>query len=286
MDPVAPTCVEFLLERYAALLLDASGVLLDAGGPLPGAVSLVRRLNGTGKPYFVLTNDASRLPESAAAYFRGFGLDIEPARIITAGSLLPAWFAARGLQGADCVVLGPPDSERYVERAAGRVVSPDAPFAVLVIGDETGFPFLETVDRVLSGLCLRLDSGADVALVLPNPDLVYPRGGGGFGFASGSLALMFEAALALRYPRRPELRFARLGKPGSGLFREAAHRAGSRDLVMLGDQLATDILGANRFGIDSVLVGGGVTRARPGLEPGGPRPTFYLEGLEQGPRDG
>ena len=67
--------------------------------------------------------------------------------------------------------------------------------------------------------------------------------------------------LALRYPQRPDLRFTRLGKPGPALFAEAERRAGTRDLVMLGDQLETDILGANRYGIDSVLVGGGVTVA-------------------------
>jgi len=48
---------------------------------------------------------------------------------------------------------------------------------------------------------------------------------------------------------------------------------------MVGDQLGTDILGANRFGIDSVLVESGVDRW---LEPGDetPRPTYLLAGLQ------
>jgi HAD superfamily hydrolase (TIGR01450 family) len=274
------TSIEVLLDRYPALLLDASGVLIDAAGPLPGAVPLIRRLNRLGTSYFVLTNDASRLPDSTAEYFNGFGLDIAPERIITAGSLLRGWFAKQGLQGRRCTVLGPPDSERYVEDSGGALVGLGEPFEVLVIGDETGFAFLETIDTVLSLLCRRLDSGAEVSLALPNPDLIYPKGGKGFGFASGSLAAMYEGALALRYPQRPDLRFARLGKPGPALFAEAERRAGTRDLVMLGDQLETDILGANRYGIDSVLVGGGVTVA--GVEgiQGAVVPTYYLPGLE------
>jgi len=37
------------------------------------------------------------------------------------------------------------------------VVAPEEPFEVLVIGDETGYPFLETVDTVLSGVFQKFD---------------------------------------------------------------------------------------------------------------------------------
>jgi len=65
------------------------------------------------------------------------------------------------------------------------------------------------------------------------------------------------------------------------MFEAAARRFPERtraEMVMVGDQLGTDILGANRFGIDSVLVETGVDRW---LEPGGvtPRPTCLLAGL-------
>jgi len=43
-------------------------------------------------------------------------------------------------------VLGPVDSVQYVEQAGEQVVPPAELFDVLVIGDESGFPFLETVD--------------------------------------------------------------------------------------------------------------------------------------------
>ena len=220
------TSIEVLLDRYPVLLLDASGVLIDAAGPLPGAVALIHRLNRLGTSYFVLTNDASRLPDSTAEYFNDFGLDIASERVITAGSLLRCWFAEKGLQGKRCMVLGPRDSERYAEDAGGALVRLGEPFEVLVIGDETGFAFLETIDTVLSLLCRRL------------------------------------------------------GKPGTALFAEAERRAGTRDLVILGDQLGTDILGAHRFGIDSVLVGGGVTATRPEVIQGAVVPTYYLPSLE------
>jgi len=65
------------------------------------------------------------------------------------------------------------------------------------------------------------------------------------------------------------------------LFAEAERRAGTCDLVMIGDQLATDILGARGYGLDSALVETGLAPPTPG----GPEmaPTFVLSGL--GDRD-
>ena len=149
-------------------------------------------------------------------------------------------------------------------------------FDVLVIGDEAGFPFLETVDSALSSLFRRLDNGDHVRLVLPNPDLIFPKTDTGFGIASGSIALMFEAALQLRYPGRSDLSFDRLGKPYKAIFEEAFRRSGTKDMVMIGDQLETDIRGANAFGIESVLVSTGITPNRSEILSESLRPSFYI----------
>jgi HAD superfamily hydrolase (TIGR01459 family) len=268
-----------LIERYTVLLLDAYGVLVGTEGALPGARELIARLNRAGKPYYLLTNDASKLPETASRRYRGFGLDIAPERIISAGALLPACFAEHSLRGSRCAVLGTADSVRLVEHAGGVPVALGEDFETLVVCDENGFPFLEGIDRVLSALYSRLDRGDDVHLILPNPDLVFLKSAGEFGIASGAMALMFEAALALRYPERPGLRFLRLGKPHTAIFHEALRRSGTRDMVMIGDQLATDIRGAREFGLDAALVAGGISTDIPASLPAHLRPTHLLSRL-------
>lgn len=278
-DGVPSITVEALIDRYAVLLLDAYGVLVSSRGPLPGAAALIERLNAAGKAYYVVTNDASRLPSTTVARYGRWGLELTPDRVITSGQLLIPHFEARGLRDAPCAVLGPADSAAYVAEAGGAIVAPSEPFRALVIGDESGFPFLETVDTVLSRLLRTLDAGEPVDLVLPNPDLIYPVGSGDFGFASGSVAVMFEAALAMRYPVRTDLRFARLGKPYPPLFEEAVRRSGTRDMVMVGDQMDTDVRGAHAFGIDSVLVGTGVSVLPTAFSPDQPRPTYRLPSL-------
>ena len=271
--------MEKLIADYSVILLDAYGVLVDMQGALPGAQDLVENLNRMNKPYFILTNDASKLPETSARLYRKLGLDIAPERIITSGTLLKDYFITNHLIKARCVVLGPKDSDRYVEAAGGQRVSEHEAFDVVVLADESGFPFLETVDSVLTALFHKLDRRETVHLVLPNPDLIYPKANKGFGIASGSAALMIEAALRLRYPNRDPVSFVRLGKPHAAIFKEALRRSGTRDMIMIGDQLETDIQGANAFGIDSVLIDGGVTQIEAADLSERIRPTYHLTAL-------
>ncbi len=80
--------IEEIIDRYAVLLLDAFGVLVHASGALAGAAQLMDKLNRSGKPYYILTNDAAKLPATAADRYGRYGLEIDPKRIISSGSLL------------------------------------------------------------------------------------------------------------------------------------------------------------------------------------------------------
>lgn len=278
MTPTKDTTMQELIARYPVILFDSFGVLASSNAVLPGAVELIANLNAIAKTYFVLTNDASALPESRSENYAKLALNIKPEQIITSGGLLSRYFADEHLQGLRCVILGPEDSVRYVQIAGGEVVPIGADFDAVVIGDQSGFPFLETMDQVMTDLFRKTDKGENVRLILPNPDLIYPDGDG-FGFASASIAMLLESALKLRYPERDDLHFIRLGKPHEAIFAEALRRSGTRDMVMIGDQLETDIKGANDFGLDSVLVGTGIAALDLSWAPESMRPTYTLRSL-------
>lgn len=267
-----------LIERYEVLLLDAYGVLVDSSGARPGARHLIDHLNNTGKAYYIVTNDSSRLPTTASERYRSFGLCIDAERIVVSGSLLGNHFLDNSLNGANCVVLGTEDSTQYVVHAGGRIVSLADPFDVLAIGAVPKDFSTRAVEQIMNTLFRRFDSGSDVHLILMNPDLLYPSGPDRFRLAAGSLALVLEAALALRYLGRPEARFVRLGKPHSAMFEEVRRRSGTMSMVMIGDQVETDVRGANDFGIDSVLLGTGIVGATDSL-PVGLRPTYRMHAL-------
>jgi HAD superfamily hydrolase (TIGR01450 family) len=259
---VPQTTVSGLLERYDALLIDAYGVLVQGDTAIPGVAAFIDHLNARGTSYLILTNDASKTPKTTSAKLASFGISVPSEQIVTSGSLLSDYFAENGLVKKRCVVLGTEDSFTTVREAGGAIVDPESAEGVdvVVVADEEGYAFLDRVDATVSLLFRQLDRGASVDLVLPNPDLFYPKGPEAFGIAAGSVALVIEAALNLRYPDRGDLRFVQLGKPHRPIFAEAERRTGTSNMVMIGDQLATDIQGAIDYGIDSVLVTTGLTR--------------------------
>ena len=268
-----------ICDQYQAVLLDAYGVLVHSRGAMPGAVDLIQHFNDHGKPFRVVTNDSSRLPAQCSQRYQQLGLQIQPEQVITSGSLLIPWFRERGLQGCRTVVLGPADSRRYVELAGGEVVPATSDlFDVLVICDQSGFDFISTLDTLLTTLVHLVEGGRPPQLVLTNPDLIYPSGAGSFGYTSGAAALLLEAALQLRFPGVDCPHFHRLGKPYVPIFNQAFVDLGTRQVVMVGDQLVTDIAGARAAGIDSVLVGTGVVT--PHVELTGPiTPTWVVPDL-------
>jgi ribonucleotide monophosphatase NagD (HAD superfamily) len=256
VDPTSTT-IGALLERYDGLLLDAYGVLVDARGLLPGAAALLAELARRDTPFAIVTNDASRSPATYVERFARLGVTVAADRIVTSGSLLPGYFRDRGLAGARTCVLGTADSIGFVVEGGGVPIAlePGMELDALAVCDDSGTPFVPGIELAFSAIVRAVHAGRLPALVLPNPDLIYPKGDGEYGYTAGAMALLIEAALARRFPGR-DLRFEHLGKPAPHLFLEARRRLGDARVVMIGDQLETDIAGAHAAGIDAALVSG------------------------------
>jgi HAD superfamily hydrolase (TIGR01450 family) len=271
---MTPIPIAELLDRYDGVLLDVYGVLLDGAGPLPGARELIAELVRRGQPFAIVTNDASRSAETYAERFARLGLPIGAERIVTSGSLLPAHLRALG-PGLRTCVLGTADSLAYA-RAGGAIpvtLARGMEIDALAVCDDEGFEFLAGTELALSAVVRAMESGRRPALILPNPDLVYPKSAGELGLTAGAIALVIEAVLARRFPGA-QLVFDRLGKPSPHLFAAAARLLDVPRLVMIGDQLETDIAGAHAAGIDAAWLAG-ITREIAGAI----APTWILEGL-------
>ena len=271
------TSLNALLETYDGFLLDAYGVLVTGRGPLEGAADFVQLLRDRGKAFSIVTNDASRLAETCAERYQSLGIHIEAHEVLTSGSMITEVFQEETLKGAKTMVLGTDDTRTYVTRGGGELLAlePGLEPEIVVVADEGGYNFLESVEAVLSALCKVIDAGRTPRLYVANPDIIYPKREGEFGYTGGAVAMLLEAGLNRRYPDRDN-RFTGLGKPYSPIFNAAKKRHPDGKLVMVGDQLDTDILGANNAGIDSVLMLSGVA---PSSYESGPQPTYVLKDL-------
>jgi 4-nitrophenyl phosphatase len=256
-----PISAAEITQLCQGLLLDSYGVLVNSAGALDGAAAFIGHLNERRFPYAVVTNDASRTPESISRWYTELGFSIAPPNIISSGLLVAEYVADQALAGARARVLGPADSIQMMKDAGLEVIplgDTEAEAEVVVLCDEAGYPFLRTLDYTLSMIWRRQKRGEQTHLLLPNPDRVYPRSSGSLGLGAGAVAAALESALAAALPDRAGVHFIPLGKPHAPIFERAKSALGQEPLCMVGDQLETDIAGAKNAGLLAALVGTGV----------------------------
>lgn len=249
---------EQLCENFDGFLFDAYGVLVDSEGVLPGAAEFLQRLRALGKPFRIVSNDASTTPEAKVERWANRGLAIEAEELLTPWQVLASESTPVCLQGLGCFLIGTPLSRMMLWMAGGELVDTASALDALVIADEVDDHVLHRCDEALSLVVKAIKNGREPRLVLVNPDLIYPSGRG-FGFTSGSLALMFEASLKRLFGK--EYRFTPIGKPEPHLFELGLSSLGvpREKVVMIGDQLETDVAGALAVGVQPVLIGTGIT---------------------------
>jgi HAD superfamily hydrolase (TIGR01450 family) len=250
-----------LVDRYRVIFFDAYGVLKNASGVIQGIPDLLSWLIRRGKDVYVITNDASKSPaRMAEAYTHPeHGVLIPASRNISSG-LLAKDFLRSKIKTGRVAYLGKESSAFYV-RSAGLTplhiseCGVGQELAAIALLDDEGYDWFRDINLTLN---LMRESNAPV--VVANTDLAYPLDGARIGLAVGSLASMLERIVSKT--------FIRFGKPDTMMFSHAfasAH-ANNPDLkkgevLMVGDTLETDILGANTFGIDTALVLSGNTKA-------------------------
>ncbi len=268
-----------LIVAYDGFLLDAYGVLVTSGGLLPGAVEFLGALRSAGKPFCLISNDASTYPARKVEGWAARGLEIQTDELLTPWQLLASSETPFDLKGRSCALVGSEDTVGLLEAAGGSTASPGEPVEVLVLADETVPGLLGCCDRALDqAVQTYRDTGSLPPCLLVNPDVIYPTGVG-FGFTTGALAAMFE--VALKRSTGETLETVPVGKPEPHLFRLGLRQLGlpATRVAMLGDQLETDIAGARAAGVVPVLLGTGVTdreKAQESLRPG----EFFMSGLD------
>ena len=247
-DPARP------LAGVRAFVLDADGVLLYRGIPIPGAVGAIETLKARRLPYRVVTNfSSSHRSTLARAFADATGLPAEPELIITAASAAAAWTAVHH-PGQSLYVLAQPDAMR--EWKGQRVVTPDeadardAAVDAVVIGDAGDALSYRNLDIAFR----HLRKGAAFIAMHRNPWWMTERGP---TLDAGSLVAGLEFALG----RKAVI----CGKPSPVVFREAVgelrgdvRAAGgaalrTRDVAMVGDDPEADVAAAKRVGLRGIL---------------------------------
>jgi glycerol-1-phosphatase len=256
---------EPLDTAYDVALLDLDGTVYLAGAAIAGAAEALRKAAAAGMRLAYVTNNASRTPAAIAALLVGFGVSATPQDVVTSAQAAARMLAERLPAGAAVLVVGGSGLRMALRERGLRPVSTAAerPQAV-VQGYAPGISYslLEEGGLAVAAGALFVASNAD--LTLPTRRGSQPGNGA------------FIQVIATATGVRPLV----AGKPEPPLQKESVLRTGAKHPLMVGDRLDTDIEGANRVGLDSLLVLTGVTGpAEAILAPPGQRPTYLAEDL-------
>jgi phospholysine phosphohistidine inorganic pyrophosphate phosphatase len=226
----------------AAYLLDLDGTLYAAGTAVPGAPAAVERLRRAGVPFRLVTNTTSRSRAMLVERLGSYGFRIGAEEVFTA-TLAGASLAREAGYRALAPFLPPPALEDLAgfDLVGGVSRRPGAPDAVVLgdLGEGWTYAALqEAFEYVMAG----------AAIVALSRDRYWRRG--------ESLALDAGPFVrALEYATGVEAQVA--GKPSSAFYAAALASLGlgvSPDAVMVGDDLWSDVEGAQRAGLQGWLV--------------------------------
>jgi len=234
-----------LVSGFDLVLLDLDGVVYLGDAPVPGAVEALRRVRDRGVAVHFVTNNARRTADEVAERLRRLGVEAAADEVTTSAQGAGAALARQYPAGSPVLVVGSAALSDEVRRA-GMVptgTAGDGPVAV-VQGYAPDIDWPQLAEAVVA-----VRAGA--AWIATNLDATLPSERGPLP-GNGSLVAAVAAALG----RQPD---QVVGKPEPALFAEAVRRRGAHRPLVVGDRLDTDIEGANRAGLASLLVLTGVT---------------------------
>jgi phospholysine phosphohistidine inorganic pyrophosphate phosphatase len=224
-----------------ALLFDMDGVLYNSEEPIRGAADTVAWVRSREIPHLFVTNTTSRGRDALAAKLARFGIPASPDEIMTPCEAAADWLRSRGaanvalfLRSAarpafDGLDLLPEDAESGAD--------------YVVIGDLASAWDFATLNRAFR----LLHSNPEAALIALGMTR-YWKAADGISLDVAPFVVALEHAAG----RKALV----LGKPAAEFFQAAADRLGvpNREILMVGDDIESDIAGAQLAGMRAALM--------------------------------
>jgi HAD superfamily hydrolase (TIGR01458 family) len=224
------------------VLLDLSGTVYEGDELIPGALETVERLHASHIPVRYLTN-SSRIPRSKIlSRLQGMGFNVRASEIFTAPDAIQDYLREHRL--SPWLLIHPAIEEEFTEfhgQSPDTVVICDAAYA---------FTY-ENMNRAFRMLL-------DGARLLAVGDNRYFKETDGISLDAGPFVRALEYAA--------DCEAIILGKPSPAFFHAAVTQLGCKpsEVLMVGDDVYTDINGALKAGLKAALVRTG--KYRPGDE--------------------
>jgi HAD superfamily hydrolase (TIGR01459 family) len=273
MTPRLISGVSDIVEDYDALLVDLWGCVVDGIVAFPAALDCLRRIRAAGRTVIFVTN----VPRPGSVVRARLGeLGVTPDcydGLVTSGDATidalnrrdDSWHAAFGERFYH---IGANRNEELVNQIRGSDAAIGEADYILTTGFRSRSGETPEIYRPIFAQAL----ARRLPMVCANPDQAS---------AHGDRIVYRAGAVAQAYlDQGGDVRFH--GKPHERIYRMAFDMIGRADrsrVLMIGDNLATDVLGAQSAGIDALWIAGGLHADEIGLAEGSPLDLQKAAGL-------
>ena len=255
--------------RPSGILFDLDGVLYNASQLIDGAVGAIEWVQQQGIPHLFVTNTTSRPRAVLVEKLSTFGFSVSQEDILTPAVAAAGWLRSREA-GQIALFVRPATRIEF----AGLACLPDhaeTGASYLVVGDlgsSWDYPTLNRAFRLLHAN----PRAHMIALGMTR----YWQTEDGVSLDVAPFVVALECAAG-----RKAMVF---GKPQEAFFHAAAEklRLPAAEVLMIGDDIVTDIGGAQSAGLQGALVRTG--KFRPGDVEGPVKPNFVLDSIAELPR--
>lgn len=223
-------------------VIDLDGTMYRGNEIIPSAKKFIDTLIERDEEFFFLTNNAKRTKRQNVEHMEQMGYQgIKEEQFFTS-SMAAAIYAKQHYEGKNAYYIGQDGLKEALEDQ-GFIISEENVDFVFVGLDTTG-----TYEKYSKALTFLLDHAK---LIGTNDDrlLAQPNG---FSIGNGSIVAMYEYATNKKSPK--------IGKPHTPILDAALeymHKT-KEEIVLVGDNLETDILLGTRSGVETVFVTTGV----------------------------
>jgi len=247
------------LTNIGALIVDMDGVLWHGDQPLPGLANFFNALRNRQRPFILATNNSSMTPDQYVVKLERMGVPVTRDEILTSGMATALYLAEHpdidpastnvfviGENGArqPLVDRGFTLTEEYPRNETRKNIE-DSRVDIVVCGLDRELSW-----NKLATAALNIRNGAK--FIGTNADTTLPSERG-VSPGNGAILAALEAATGIA----PTI----IGKPEPIIYQQALALLGvdPAETVAIGDRLDTDILGAVRTHIRSILVLTGIS---------------------------
>ena len=230
-----------IFNEYDVFFIDIWGVLHNGLNLFQNSVEVLEKLEKNKKRYVLLTN-APRPNLTVIKYLKKMGLDEKKAQqVYTSGQA--ALDHLKTINSKNFFHIGPPrDFDLFKTFENYKVEKIDSCDFLLCTG-----LFDDHVSELTFYEELLLDH-IDKKMICTNPDLVVDRGEVR-EFCAGTIAKIFgKLGGEVKY----------FGKPYPEVYEKAFNNLKGKKVICIGDNLNTDIKGANMQNFDSLLINNGI----------------------------